>query len=259
MIEGLSERKYVQTSKKKTAPLSLILAIGIFALVVAVSIGSGRSRLFLDGKGAMIVLGGTLASLIFQFDLMVLVKSMVTIFRSFGGTPDRHVQKSMRDLDKAIVGGFTLTEIRKSNGLSGEIISDVIFMYQEGLTYDEIDAFVTGRVQDEFFEREMATSMLQKASIVAPSFGLFGTVIGLVQVMQSMSSPGQIGPAMSLALMTTAYGSGLASLVFSPLAGRLEHHNSVFLECHKQLLTKVGILIKRDDKSMDTVREGAAA
>ena len=132
-------------------------------------------------------------------------------------------------------------------------------MYQEGLTYDEIDAFVTGRVQDEFFEREMATSMLQKASIVAPSFGLFGTVIGLVQVMQSMSSPGQIGPAMSLALMTTAYGSGLASIVFSPLAGRLEHHNSVFLECHKQLLTKIGILIKRDDKSMDTVREGAAA
>ena len=259
MIEGLSERKYVQTSKKKTAPLSLILAIGIFALVVAVSIGSGKSNLFLDGRGALIVLGGTLASLIFQFDLMVLAKSMVTIFRSFGGTPDRHIQKSMRDLDKAIVGGFTLTEIRKSNGLSGEIISDVIFMYQEGLTYDEIDAFVTGRVQDEFFEREMATSMLQKASIVAPSFGLFGTVIGLVQVMQSMSSPGQIGPAMSLALMTTAYGSGLASLVFSPLAGRLEHHNSVFLECHKQLLTKVGILIKRDDKSMDTVREGAAA
>jgi chemotaxis protein MotA len=259
MIEGLHERKYVQTSKKKTAPISLILALAIFGLVVVVSVGTGRARLLLDAKGALIVLGGTLASLIFQFDLMVLVKSIATVLRSFGGTPDRLVQKSMRDLDKAIIGGFTLTEIRKSDGLSGEIISDVIYMYQEGLTYDEIDAFVTGRVQDEFFEREMATSMLQKASIVAPSFGLFGTVIGLVQVMQSMSSPGQIGPAMSLALMTTAYGSGLASLVFSPLAGRLEHHNSVFLECHKQLLTKIGILIKRDDNSMDTVRDGAAA
>lgn len=259
MIEGLHERKYVQTSKKKTAPISLILSLAIFGLVVAVSVGTGKARLLLDAKGAMIVLGGTLASLIFQFDLMVLVKSIATVLRSFGGTPDRHIQKSMRDLDKAIIGGFTLTEIRKSDGLSGDILSDVIYMYQEGLTYDEIDAFVTGRVQDEFFEREMATSMLQKASIVAPSFGLFGTVIGLVQVMQAMSSPGQIGPAMSLALMTTAYGSGLASLVFSPLAGRLEHHNSVFLECHKQLLSKIGILIKRDDNSMDTVRDGAAA
>jgi chemotaxis protein MotA len=154
---------------------------------------------------------------------------------------------------------MTLTQIRKSDELTGDVLSDAIFMYQQGLTYDEIDAFITGRVQDEFFEREMATSMLQKASIVAPSFGLFGTVIGLVQVMQSMSSPGQIGPAMSLALMTTAYGAGIASLVFTPLAGRLEHHNHVFLECHKQLLTKIGILIKRDEQSMDTVREGVAA
>jgi chemotaxis protein MotA len=259
MIEGLKERKYVQTSKKRTAPVSLVLALGIFALVVAVSVGTGKSRLLLDTRGALIVIGGTLASLVFQFDLMVLGKSILTVFRSFAGTPDRPIQKAMVELDRAIVEGLTLTQIRKSDGLSGEIIADVIYMYQEGLTYDEIDAFVTGRVQDEFFEREMATSMLQKASIVAPSFGLFGTVIGLVQVMQSMSSPGQIGPAMSLALMTTAYGSGLASLIFSPLAGRIEHHNSVFLECHKQLLTKIGILIKRDDKSMETVREGVAA
>jgi chemotaxis protein MotA len=77
--------------------------------------------------------------------------------------------------------------------------------------------------------------------------------------MQFMSSPGQIGPAMSLALMTTAYGAGLASLIFTPLAGRLEHHNHIFIECHKQFLAKVGLLIKRDDQSMDTVREGVAA
>ena len=259
MIEGLKERKYVQTSKKKTAPISLLVSVAIFVLVVMVCAGSGRARVLLDAKGALIVVGGTLASLVFQFDLIVMVKSFLTVFRSFAGTPDRMIQKSMRELDRAIVEGVTLTQIRKSDELTGDVLSDTIFMYHQGLTYDEIDAFNTGRVQDEFFEREMATSMLQKASIVAPSFGLFGTVIGLVQVMQSMSSPGQIGPAMSLALMTTAYGAGMASLIFTPLAGRLEHHNNVFLECHKQLLTKIGILIKRDDQSMETIREGVAA
>jgi chemotaxis protein MotA len=47
--------------------------------------------------------------------------------------------------------------------------------------------------------------------------------------------------------------------VFTPLAGRLEHHNHIFLECHKQLLAKIGILMKRDDRSMETIREGAVA
>jgi chemotaxis protein MotA len=64
---------------------------------------------------------------------------------------------------------------------------------------------------------------------------------------------------MSLALMTTAYGAGLASLIFTPLAGRLEHHNHIFLECHKQILSKIGILIQRDDRSMDSVRETVAS
>ncbi len=259
MIEGLKERKYVQTSKKRSAPMSLLVSVAIFALVIITTVGAGKSKALLDANGALIVFGGTLASLVFQFDLIVLARSLVAVVRSFGGTPDRHIQKSMRDMDRAIVEGLTLTQVRKVDALTGDVLSDAVFMYQQGLMFEEIDAFITGRVQDEFFEREMAMAMLQKASIVAPSFGLFGTVVGLVQVMQSMSSPGQIGPAMSLALMTTAYGAGLASLVFTPLAGRLEHHNHVFLECHKQLLAKIGILMKRDDRSMETIREGAIA
>jgi chemotaxis protein MotA len=259
MIEGLKERKYVQTAKKRTAPISLLVATVIFALVVMASIGVGKGKSLVDIRGLLIVVGGTMASLVFQFDLMVLLKSVMMVGRSFAGTPDREVQRAMRDIDRAIIEGQSLTQIKRSDELTGEILADVIHMYNRGLTYDEIDAFVTGRVQDEYFEREMATAMLQKASIVAPSFGLFGTVIGLVQVMQSMSSPGQIGPAMSLALMTTAYGAGLASLLFTPLAGRLEHHNHIYLECHKQLLSKIGILMKRDDQSLETVREVVAA
>ena len=259
MIEGLRERKYIQTSKKRSAPISLVASVAILALVIVIAMGTGKGRALLDVKGALIVFGGTIASLIFQFDLVALAKSVLTVGRSFAGTPDRHVQKVMRDLDRAILEGFTLTQMRKVSGITGDLLSDTIYMYQQGLTFEEIDTFITSRVQDEFFERDMAMNMLQKASIVAPSFGLFGTVVGLVQVMQSMSSPGQIGPAMSLALMTTAYGAGLASLIFTPLAGRLEHHNHIFLECHKQILSKIGILIQRDDRSMDSVRETVAS
>jgi len=259
MIEGLNERKYVQTTKKRPAPFSLMVALVIFALVIVASFGVGKGYSLIDARGIVIVMGGTLASLVFQYDIFVLVNSIVLVSRSFIGTPDRPIQKTMRYIDRAIIEGQTLTQIKDVDGLTGDLLGDVIFMYQQGLTFDEIDAFVTGRVQDEFLQRDIAMMLLQKAAIVAPSFGLFGTVIGLVHVMQSMSSPGQIGPAMSLALMTTAYGAGLASLIFTPLAGRLEHHNHIFLECHKQFLTKVGILLKRDDHSMETVRQGVAA
>jgi chemotaxis protein MotA len=78
-------------------------------------------------------------------------------------------------------------------------------------------------------------------------------VIGLIEVLQSLEDPTKIGPAMSLALMTTAFGSILGSLVFTPLAGRLEHHNIVYVETHKLLMNRVSILLKREDRRLDSM------
>lgn len=56
----------------------------------------------------------------------------------------------------------------------------------------------------------------------APAMGMIGTVIGLVQMLQSLDDPSAIGPAMAVALITTFYGAILANLVFNPMAGKLK-------------------------------------
>jgi chemotaxis protein MotA len=74
--------------------------------------------------------------------------------------------------------------------------------------------------------------------------------MGLIGVLKTLSDPSKIGVSMSLALMTTAYGAALGSLVFTPLAGRLEHHNAIFLEIHKQILSKIGVLLNRQERDI---------
>ncbi len=257
MIKGLKERKYVQSQRKRMAPASLILSLVVFGLVLGAAAGVNKGQSLFDLRSLLVVLGGTIASLTFQFDLVAIWKSVSYLLKSFLGTPDQEVRKQMQMLDMAIIQGTSITELRKPDRLSGELLNDVVYMFNQGLLFDEIDEFLTGRIKDEYFEREIAVAILQKASIVAPAFGLFGTVIGLVHVMQSMANPGQIGPAMSLALMTTAYGAGLASVIFTPLAGRLEHHNAVYLETHKQILSKIGVLVTREERSFERTRDEA--
>jgi chemotaxis protein MotA len=53
--------------------------------------------------------------------------------------------------------------------------------------------------------------------------------------------------------MTTAFGSVLGSLVFTPLAGRLEHHNTIFIETHKLLMNRVSVLMKREDRQLNSM------
>ena len=56
----------------------------------------------------------------------------------------------------------------------------------------------------------------------SPAMGMVGTLIGLVQMLQTMEDPSSIGPSMAVALLTTLYGAVLAFLVFIPIADKLE-------------------------------------
>lgn len=250
-MEGLKEKKYLQTTVKRFDPIALILSmIGLAVVVYAVTYG-GNVKTLLNIRGLLVVVGGTFASILFQYDFSSSWQSLKIIFGSLRGTPDQKVKKILRKLDKAIINGKSITELRHSDRISGEILNDVAYMHQNGLLFDEIDSFITSRIKDQYLNRKIAVALLNRAATISPALGLFGTVVGLIGVLHSLSSPGQIGPSMSLALMTTAYGAGLSSLIFTPLAGRLEHHNEIYLEVHSQLLSKVGLLLTRDERRFD--------
>jgi chemotaxis protein MotA len=174
------------------------------------------------------------------------------VARSFLGTPDQKILASIRQLDDAIINDLKITDLREGSEINGELLNDIVYMTHQGLLFEEIDEFVTSRISDDFLARRIAVEMMNRAAVISPALGLFGTVIGLIGVLKSLSDPGQIGPSMSLALMTTAYGAGLGSIVFTPLSGRLEHHNTIFIEVHKQLMSKVGILLSREERSLIT-------
>ncbi|NOY60334.1 MAG: motility protein A [Calditrichaeota bacterium] len=56
----------------------------------------------------------------------------------------------------------------------------------------------------------------------APAFGMVGTLIGLIQMLQKLNDPSQIGSGMGTALITTFYGAVMANLLFLPMAGKLK-------------------------------------
>ena len=57
---------------------------------------------------------------------------------------------------------------------------------------------------------------------IAPAMSMIGTLVGLVGMLQNMSDPKAIGPAMAIALMTTLYGAFFANVLAKPIAEKLE-------------------------------------
>ena len=261
-MQGLKDNKYLVSSKKRFDPFTLVFSVTLLAAVLisalgidtGLGVGSGNTFLFKDFRSFFFVVGGTIGVLLFQFDIETFVSTFLLVIRSFIASPTKRITKLMEELDETIIKGSSIIELREANEITGELLNDIIYMIKEKLFYEEIEDFVSTRIASAFLVRKVAVSLLNKGAKIAPALGLLGTVIGLIEVLQSLEDPTRIGPAMSLALMTTAFGSVLGSLFCTPLAGRLEHHNSMYVETHKLLMNRVSVLIRREDRQLDSVK-----
>jgi chemotaxis protein MotA len=80
----------------------------------------------------------------------------------------------------------------------------------------------------------------EKAGGFSPTMGIIGTVMGLVHVLQNLSAPATLGPAISSAFIATLMGVGAANVIYLPVANRLKSMSA--LEVELRLLTIDGLL-----------------
>ena len=67
----------------------------------------------------------------------------------------------------------------------------------------------------------------EKWGEMGPAWGMIGTLIGLINMLQDMSDPDALGPKMAVALVTTFYGSLLANWLCTPIAQKLKKNDEI--------------------------------
>jgi chemotaxis protein MotA len=213
---GDDERPLVQTS--------VIVGLCISgALVVFGALIGGNPLSFVSIEGILLVLGGTLSSTLIQFSIRDIRNA---------GTAARSVlfQSSEGPLERM---GYLITLSRRVKEQGVLILEDESAMVMDPFLRLGLELTVDGQSPDEIrriLKNEMRTSNDQAWRSVqvwetmgnfAPAMGLIGTLIGLIHMLSSLQDAAAVGPAMSLALVATLYGSVAANLLFFPMAGKL--------------------------------------
>jgi len=197
--------------------------------------------------GIAIVLNGSpLAFIDVPAILMVVLGTFAVTAISYTGEELREAQPSFRqalmrtEIDPRIGARRVLTladKARKRGLLSlqadlyglrdAPFLQRSLTMLVDGLQVDEIERNMTLEAHAVAQGRHRAAAILRRAAEVSPAMGLIGTLVGLVQMLGNLDSPERIGPAMSVALLTTLYGALMANVVFLPLASKLERNATV--------------------------------
>ncbi len=195
---------------------------GAALIVIAVLIGEGDFRLFLNLRGALIVLGGTLATSFIKFTMKDVINSFHVAMKAFTvkiDPPEKTIEDMVRYAKIAKKEGLIALENQTADDqFKQKALRYLADGYDSGLIKDMLNKDINLMLQRHAVGQKMFRGM----GSAAPAFGMIGTLIGLVKMLSTMSDPDTIGPSMSIALLTTLYGALFANLVCIPIAEKLE-------------------------------------
>ncbi|GFN36415.1 motility protein A [Tepidimicrobium xylanilyticum] len=199
------------------------LILGAIFLVWGI-MESGLISSYWDFASVMITLGGTFASTLASYPMKNFLNTVNVVKKAF-------VYKEVFP-DEVIGEIINLANIARKEGLLAleeyaEDLQDDFLKKGIMLIVDGTDPELVRNILETeltFLEERHTEgqSIFETMASFAPAFGMIGTLIGLINMLRTIDDTSSIGPNMSVALVTTFYGSVLANAVFLPLANKLK-------------------------------------
>lgn len=205
---------------------TLIGSVLGFGLILGATALSGRLAAFIDLPSLLIVFGGTLATTLLMESLSNVLGALrvasQTLFHRGSdcvSTIQRIVELSHTARHKGVLA---LADVEVEDAF----LAKGLRLAVAGLDRDEIRETLNAELVSMKQRHLRGQRMFKFMGSTAPAMGMIGTLIGLVQMLQTLNEPSRIGPAMAVALLTTLYGAVTAFLVCNPIAAKLERRSA---------------------------------
>ncbi|MBW2610029.1 MAG: motility protein A [Deltaproteobacteria bacterium] len=221
---------------------TLVGIILAFSLVfTAITLG-GSIAIFINIPAVMIVVGGTLGATMINYplpDIFKVVKVVKNAFFIKNYTAKELITNFVTLAGTARREGILALE-STVNDINDDFMKKGLQLSVDGLEPVSIKDILDTEIVNIQDRHKLGADIFTTLGAFAPALGMIGTLIGLVQMLQSMEDPSTIGPAMAVALLTTFYGAIIANILCLPIAGKLKNRSSV--EVMMKELMSEGIL-----------------
>lgn len=238
--------------------MDLTTVLGVIAGIVLVigAIASGEGGMFfIDIPSIMIVFGGTLGSTLINFrmrDVLSVFRVLRKVFTSVEVSSLETIERLVKLAEKARREGILSLE-REISGIDDGFIRKGLQYAVDGSEPDTIRLIMESELLSLEERHKVGQGIFLSMSHSAPAFGMIGTLIGLIQMLQSLDDPSKLGMGMATALVTTFYGALLAYMFFIPVAGKLGNRSKEEV-LQKELILE-GILAIQSGDNPRIVRE----
>ena len=207
------------------------LVVCISLTIMAIIVGNGVTAIFrdfMDLQSALITFGGAFCAILAGNTIETFVGGL----KSFGLV----LKRPNFNIPEMIQKVIDLSNVARKEGLlsleeaAGDIddafLKKGILLVVDGTDPELVRAIMETELVSMEDRHKKKISFWEDVGSMGPAWGMIGTLVGLVNMLNNMSDPSSIGPQMAVALITTLYGSLLANWICTPVAMKLKMNNN---------------------------------
>lgn len=199
----------------------IIGLIGAFAMVMMSMLLGGNMGMYINVPSILIVVVGSVFVAMSKLTLERFLGVGSVIGKAFSFklvSQDELIEEIVELADAARKGGLLSLEGRET---SNDFLSKGIQLLVDGHDPEVVKQLLSKDMKMTSDRHQEGAAFFAAIGEVAPAMGMIGTLIGLVAMLANMDDPKSIGPAMAIALLTTLYGSFMATAVAIPIKDKL--------------------------------------
>ncbi len=205
---------------------------GIVLQVLTIALSGNPFALFISASSAVGVILGSFAALLMASPMSRL-KDISKYFKLVFNVPTANKQQLIAQL-------VNLSTSARRHGILSldDAVGDIddeflqlgLRLCVDGIEPDVIEAALYGKLDQLEARHQIGNDFFSNWASYAPGFGMIGTLLGLIGMLANLEDTASLGPNMSLALITTLYGSMFANMILTPIAQKLgDLHNDEML------------------------------
>ena len=210
------------------------ISVNMDGLIPSIELGNLQN--FFDVPSILITIGGTLAVMVACYPKLAksFPKHIEIMLRAKAFNPTIYVDQLTELAQIARKNGLLALE-EKANEQDDPFFKQAIMLIVDANDPDRVRSILENDIEQTSARHQEVVAMYERGSNAAPAFGMIGTLIGLINMLKSLDGAemNSLGPSMSVALVTTFYGSILAHVIFNPIAANLTARDEEEILCRQ--------------------------
>lgn len=184
----------------------------------------GQVMRFIDPPSIMITIGGTVAASLIANplnDFIRALKAVKNIIKPKKLDPLIAISNIIELANLARKEGILALEDAAGN-MDDEFLQKGVMLVVDGTDPELVRSILETELAYIETRHSGVAGVWEFIASMGPAWGMIGTLIGLVMMLQNMSDAASIGPSMAVAIITTFYGSLVANFIATPIATKLK-------------------------------------